>query len=174
MSTDPVECVTATKDDGKDRFTAAWNQLNLVLSFFARIDTKLSVVLGLDLGMLAMLATRAPSLEKFTAFQAVATSVCLIPIALSLYHLYQGSFPHLRGGTNSMVYFRTIAGMTEADFVSGYRGMNLFDLADDVLEQAWRNSKILSSKFDSLSRGYQWFLVGVVPWVAALASCSMK
>lgn len=174
MSVDPVGSVAAVQDDGKDRFTAAWNQLTLVLSFFARIDTKLSVVLGVDLGMLTLLATKAPSLEKFTAFQTTATSVCLLPIALSLYHLYQGSFPHLRGGTNSIVYFRTIAGMTEADFVSIYRGMKLTAIADDILEQAWRNSKILANKFDSLSRAYQWFLVAVVPWLAALASCSMK
>src|SRR5579859_4765408 len=94
-------------------------KLTLVLSFFARIDTKLSVVLGLDLGMLTLLATKAPTLEKFNAFQTASTSICLIPIALSLYHLHQGSFPHLRGGTNSMVYFRTIAGKAEGDFVSG-------------------------------------------------------
>ena len=174
MSSNPAGSITALNEQGKDRFTAAWNQLTLVLSFFARIDTKLSVVLGLDLGMLTLLATKAPSLEKFTAFQTAATSICLVPIALSLYHLYHGSFPHLKGGTNSTVYFRTIAGMTEADFVSGYRGMTLAAIADDVLEQAWRNSKILTSKFDSLSRGYRWFSIAVVPWLAALASWSMK
>lgn len=173
MSSDPVVSDPAA-DVGKDRFTAAWNQLTLVLSFFARIDTKLSVVLGLDLGMLTLLATKAPSLDKFTAFQTAATSVCLFPIALSLYHLYLGSFPHLRGGTGSMVYFRTIAGMTETEFVSGYRAMTLSAIADHVLEQAWRNSKILASKFDSLSRGYHWFLIAIAPWLAAIASCSMK
>lgn len=166
--------MSTEEDDGKDRLTTAWNQLTLVLSFFARIDTKLSVVLGLDLGMLTLLATKAPSLEKFTTFQTAASSICLFPIGLSLYHLYQGSFPHLSGGTTSMVYFRTIAGMKQSDFVSAYRRMTLADIADHVLQQAWRNSRILNNKFDSLSRAYSWFLLAVVPWLAAVASCSMK
>jgi len=45
MSSDPVVSDPAA-DVGKDRFTSARNQLTLVLSFFARIDTKLSVALG--------------------------------------------------------------------------------------------------------------------------------
>lgn len=39
-----------------DRVSAAWQQLHLVLSF-PRVDTKLSVVLGINMGLLAMLAT---------------------------------------------------------------------------------------------------------------------
>ncbi|MEU4134617.1 hypothetical protein, partial [Streptomyces wuyuanensis] len=42
------------------RVSTGWQQLSLVLGFFSRIDTKLSVVLGIDLGMLALVATRLP------------------------------------------------------------------------------------------------------------------
>lgn len=44
----------------------AWNQLNLVLSFFPRIDTKLSVVLGINLGMLAILLPMLPTPSETT------------------------------------------------------------------------------------------------------------
>ena len=54
-----------------DRVSAAWQQLNLVLGFFSRVDTKLSVGLGINLGMLAMIATRLPKLDELTALISV-------------------------------------------------------------------------------------------------------
>src|SRR5687767_6020324 len=56
--------------DPNDTVSAAWQQLNLVLGFFSRIDTKLSVVLGINLGMLALLATRLPTPTELTPLEA--------------------------------------------------------------------------------------------------------
>lgn len=39
-------------------------QLNLVLGFFSRVDAKASVVLAINTGMLAVLASNAPPLTK--------------------------------------------------------------------------------------------------------------
>lgn len=38
-----------------DRVSAAWQQLHLVLGFFPRVDRNLSVVLGINLTLLAVL-----------------------------------------------------------------------------------------------------------------------
>ena len=49
-----------------ERLKAARDQLTLVLSFFSRAETKLSVVLGIDIGMLGFLASRFPKPESIT------------------------------------------------------------------------------------------------------------
>lgn len=47
-------------------YPASKDQLNLVLSFFSRVDAKLSVVLAVDTGMLAVLAGDAPPVKSLS------------------------------------------------------------------------------------------------------------
>jgi hypothetical protein len=54
------------------------DQLNLVLSFFSRVDAKASVVLGVDTAMAGYLAVRMASLKTMPYWQA------LIPLAAFL------------------------------------------------------------------------------------------
>lgn len=88
-----------------DRVNAAWQQLQLVLGFFSRVDTKLSVGLGINLGMLAMLSTRIPRPEDLTLLVSVIGVLFLTPLTLSFWNLWWGYFPELRGGSNSLIFF---------------------------------------------------------------------
>jgi hypothetical protein len=152
-----------------ERISTAWNQLNLVLSFYSRIDTKTSVILGINLGMLAVLFTRVPPVAQTSALQWAFAVPFFFVVAMSFYHLHKGVRPHLDGGTNSLVYFRTIATMTESEFTSACKQRSSADLADDLHEQAWRNSKILNQKFDALRRAHDTALLAVIPWLGCIA-----
>lgn len=156
----------------EDRLKAARDQLNLVLTFFSRVDTKLSVVLGANVGMLGVLFTRvtAAGTATFPAYVLwglIAGFLALL--ALSSYHLYQGSFPSLEGGAGSLVYFREIAARGEHDFIKAFSRLNSSTLTEDLLSQSWRNSVILTHKFASLRRAYVWSAFSIVPWALALA-----
>lgn len=157
-----------TAADEGERLKAAWSQLGLVLGFFSRIDTKLAVVLGIDLGMLAMLATHLPKMGEITVFILAAGVLFAGALTVSFYHLWNGAFPHLEGGTNSLVYFQSIAGMTESGYRTAYSALSMSELADDLLNQVWRNSKILTSKFRSLRRAYASMLLATLPWLLLL------
>ena len=152
-----------------DRVSAAWQQLNLVLGFFPRVDTKLSVVLGINLGMLAMLATRIPR-EDLTPLIAVMGVAFFAPLTTSLWHVWWGYFPDLRGGTGSRIYFRAISKLSESEFRKACAARSLDDLEGDILEQCWRNSKILDGKFDSLRYAYLAALITLAPWMALIAA----
>lgn len=156
--------------DENDRLRSARDQLTLVLSFFPRVDTKLSVVLGLDLALLAVAASRLPALEQLTILEWVAASIFTLLVGLSLWRLYEGSFPQLEGGHDSLVYFREIAKRTEARFVDQFCSITPQDLARDVLGQVWRNSEILRRKFDHLKWAYRFMVTSVVPWAFLIAS----
>lgn len=156
--------------DERERLQAAWNQLNLVLGFFSRIDAKLSVVLGIDLGMLAMAGGRMPPLHTMTWWMLLAAALFALALMASFYHLWRGAFPDLNGGTNSVVYFKSIAGMSESAFRQAYSAALHAELADDLLNQVWRNSKILDCKFSSLRSAFVATICAVIPWVALLAA----
>jgi len=151
-----------------DRVNAAWQQLQLVLGFFSRVDTKLSVGLGINLGMLAMLATRIPKQEDLTVLVSMTGVLFLTPLTLSFWNLWWGYFPDVRGGSDSLIFFQRIDRLTESDFLRACETRTANAFERDVLSQCWRNSKILSSKFRSLKRSYLATSLAIAPWMALI------
>lgn len=148
---------------------AAKAQLDLVLSFFSRVETKLSVVLAIDLGMLSVAFAKALPVNEVHVGSAIALAAFVICQAWALLALYRGSFPELNGGHASLVYFREVAKLREADYTQRFAALPKNELARDHLEQAWRNARILTTKFNQLQRAYQWTALSIVPWMIALA-----
>jgi len=151
-----------------DRVNAAWQQLQLVLGFFSRVDTKLSVGLGINLGMLAMLSTRIPRPEDLTLLVSVSGVLFLTPLTLSFWNLWWAYFPELRGGSDSLIFFRRIETLTESDFLRACETRTLDAFERDLLGQCWRNSKILAVKFKCLKRSYLATALTIAPWMALI------
>lgn len=158
----------ASPVDDEKRLAAARDQLNLILGFFARVDTKLSVVLGVDLSMLGLLSAKAPAMQDITSNAWSAATLFLIAAGMSLTHLYQGSFPNVRGGEKSLVFFREIAKLDESKYIDAFSTLSTDDLTTDLLSQSWRNAVILKEKFHHLRWAYIFMAWGIGPWVAAL------
>lgn len=145
----------------------AAEQLDRVLAFFPRADAKGSVVLAVDTGMLAILAGNCPPVGAFDWWMLIPT----LPLALlgvSLYRLYQGAFPSLKGGEDSLIYFREIAKKREQPFIDAFIAQPEEAYVKDLLGQVWRNSQILTTKFDHLSSAFNFMALALVPWLGSL------
>ncbi len=150
----------------EERDVAA-QQLDRVLAFFPRADAKGSVVLAVDTGMLAVLASNCPALSAFDWWMLIP----LLPLALlsiSLCHLYLGAFPSLKGGEESLIYFREIAKKREQPFIDAFIAQSEAAYLKDLLGQVWRNSQILRMKFDHLTSAFNFMALALVPWLASL------
>lgn len=152
----------------EDRLKAAQSSLTLVLGFFPRIETKLSVVLSLNLAMVAFLTKSATTVEQINNVGWVSLIIYFMFLAYGLVQVYRGSFPSLDGGTNSLLYFREIASQVESRFMEHFSNLSQTDLSNDYLGQTWRNSKILTIKFECLKKAYQALLLSIFPWAASL------
>jgi hypothetical protein len=151
------------------RASSAKDQLNLILSFFPRVDTKLSVVLGVDVGMLGLLMSKAPpALNGLTGWAIPALALFGAAMILSLYRLYRGAFPDIENTGASLVFFGDIAKLKMADFLADYSKQSTDELADALLGQAWRNAVILSDKFSNLKSAYRATVLGIAPWIFCL------
>jgi hypothetical protein len=151
---------------------AALEQLKFVLGFFPRTDTMIATVLGVDLGMMAVLASHLPPVLAMTRL----TLTALIPAILcagSLVELYRAAFPRLDGGRASLVYFGEIADRTEGAFVTAFLEQKEEAYARDLLEQTWRNAQILVGKYRSLKKSFHWLAAAVFPWILVLAILSI-
>ena len=163
MPTTPNEALKEARD-----------QLTLVLSFFSRVDAKASVVLAIDTGMLAVLASNASPVHLMTPTSIIASVATILTIAGSFWFLYKVSFPVLHGGHESLVYFREIANKREARFIDDFIAQNEDARLRDLLGQVWRNSEILKLKFHSLRWAYVLMALGVIPWVISVALFSSQ
>lgn len=171
--TQPPGSTKATEDQEpspKERLDRATSQLNLVLGFFGRVDTKLSVVLSIDLGMLGLLTAKAPTWTEITTTSWYFAGAFAAFISASLIYLYRGSFPNLVGGQASLVYFREAAKRREVEYIDAFSALSTEDLSKDILCQAWRNSQILAHKFNSLKMAYICMALSIPPWVVALVA----
>ncbi len=147
----------------------ARDQLGTILSFFPRVDAKLSTVLAIDTGMLAALSASVPSLQKLSVWMAITPFATTALLAASYVYLYRGGFPNVKGGHASVVYFKEIARRTEAKFIEEYSRHTPDSLRADVLGQVWRNSEILTEKFRCLKLAFIFMAVGTIPWIISLA-----
>jgi hypothetical protein len=146
----------------------ARDQLTLVLSFFPRVDAKLSTVLAVDTGMLAAMTAGVPAIQSISAWSILAASIAAILLIASLLFLYWGAFPSLKGGHSSVIFFKDIAARNESTFLEEYANETPESLRVDVLSQVWRNSEILSEKFRCLKVAFITMACAVVPWCISL------
>lgn len=158
----------------QQRIDLAKDQLNRTLGFFPRLDAKHSVVLAVDTGMLAFLFARMPTWHILVGWSAVAPIIAVVLLSLSMWYLYRGGGPSLTGGHDSLLYFREIAKRTEAKYVDAVREISEDDYLKDLLGQIWRNSEILATKFDHLTKALNLLAIAIVPWLIALATFTLQ
>jgi hypothetical protein len=160
--------------DEKHLLENARDQLDRVLGFFPRVDAKASVVLAVNTGMLAFLVSHVSSPNSLAWWEIAIPSIAVLLLGVSLWFLYKGAFPSLKGGSLSLVYFREIAARTEANFIDEFTKRSTVEHARDLLGQAWRNSEILKEKFYYLKVAFVFLALAIPPWVVSLAIFSIK
>lgn len=150
----------------QERLEAAEKTLDRLLDWVGRSDTKFSVVLGVDTGMLGFLATSAPARPNLAAVIIAAASALLL--ALSLFFVYRGLYPRTKGPSGSLAYFGSIANVEREDLKASFLDRPVEDHLDDVLDQIHRNSEIVSLKFKALRWSYRCLLLSTIFWTVAL------
>ena len=147
----------------------AERQLDRVLSFFPRVDAKGSFLFALDTGLLALLALNLQPEDFRVWFLIVPAISVLLIVGTSLYFLYRCSFPWLKGGADSLIYFREIAKRTEAKFIDEFIAQTDNAHTRDLLGQVWRNSEILKMKYDAIKISFVLSALALIPWTIFLA-----
>ena len=153
--------------DMPEKTNAARDQLNRTLTFFPRVDSKATAVFGVNAGLLAILATRG-LLYSELRWEWVPIGLTLLFLVVSFWHLYHEAFPSLKGGQESLLYFREISTQTEAEYIEAWRQLTDENYLNDILGQTWRNSVILKQKFDHLKLAFCSLALAIVPWIVTL------
>jgi hypothetical protein len=147
---------------------AAAKQLDRILSFFPRVEAKASFLFAMDTTLLGVIAINAQKSDFLIWYHTAALALAASLLFGSLYFVYFCIFPSLKGGHSSLIYFREIAKLREAEYIAAVRAIDSDRLTEDFIGQAWRNSEILTKKFDHIKVAFVLTALSLIPWTAFL------
>lgn len=147
----------------------ASEQLDRILTFFARVDSRASMLFAANSAILGVLAARV-DVKHLEDWQiSVPAALSLIAIVYSFGSLYLCAYPNTRGGNGSNVFFGSIARKTESAFVDEFRRLSEEEWLRDLAAQIWRNSEILCLKYKFLKNAMISTTLGLIPWAVFIS-----
>jgi Family of unknown function (DUF5706) len=149
-------------------------QLDRVLLFFGRVESKTSFLLATNASLLAVMLLNLDYSDISKWYIATPLVLALILNSDSLFHVYRATHPSLEGGAGSYVYFAEISARPEQVFVEGFLAQDIEEYKKDLLRQVWRNSQILSQKFSDVKRASSSLIFSLLPWVIFLMASSVQ
>ena len=149
-------------------------QLDRLMGFFPRIDSKATFLLAIDFAMLGVLAKAFP-LFHLASPRGVFAIVAGVLLSLSLGKLCVAFLPHFDSGEHtSIVYFKDIASLGWRGYHHAVATISDDELIDDLTCQIWRNSEILKIKFAAAEAALIFMLIALPFWLMMLAAVTLR
>lgn len=152
----------------------AERQLDRIQSFFPRIDSKVSALFAIASGQIAIAAVNLSFEDLKLWWITVPATAFLLTIGWTILNLYWCTYPHLNGGSRSLVYFSEIAKLREPEYLERYTALTEERLKADIVGQIWRNSEIVSAIYRYLKHGTAAAMLSLIPWTALLVATSLS
>ncbi len=144
----------------------AERDLDRLLDWIVRYDNRAAILFTLDTAMVGTLALRLSS-SKFTAYNLLPF-VASILLGISVIGTAITIFPRLKGPSDSLIYFGSIAKMKKTEFKDSFVNMTKTRYLDDLLAQCHINAKILDRKFKVFRISLAISMVAVIFWSLSL------
>ncbi|GAD58292.1 Pycsar system effector family protein [Brevundimonas abyssalis] len=144
-------------------------QLDRVLGFFPRVETRINALFGVNTVILAVgaLNVAAPDLKLW--YVSVPGAFALAGLLISYIFLYRANFPDVKGGQGSLIYFAEIQNRTEPNYQSELEACSDDQFRKDLVGQVWRNSQILCAKYVAVKIAIIATTLSLVPFFIFLA-----
>jgi hypothetical protein len=139
-------------------------QLDRVLGFFPRVDTKMGGIFAVNSAMLTICALNIEAQDLTKWYIVIPGILVLLGLATSNVFLYRCNFPELQGGQGSLIYFTAIQNRTEINYRDEFEAASEEAYRSDLLGQIWRNSSILCQKYKSLAAAIRSTLITLIPF----------
>jgi hypothetical protein len=145
----------------------AERNLDRLLDWIIRYDNRAALLFTLDATMVGTLALRLSS-----SIGPGYSSILLVPFILTVGISILGTaftiFPRLKGPTDSLLYFGSIAKMEKKNFRDLFNKRTTTEYLDDLLAQCHINAKILDFKFKVFRISLILTMVAIIFWSLSL------
>jgi hypothetical protein len=155
------------------RLDISAKQLDRILGFFPRVESKASFLFAVNSAMIGALSVNIQRADLFSLIHMTLAVLSMAALIVSLFFIYQCTFPNLAGGHSSMIYFREIAKQRETEYVGAFKSLSNDRLLEDLTSQTWRNAEILAAKFTAMKRAFVVTALALAPWSLFLIVASI-
>ncbi len=152
----------------KEQIQLAVNNLERLLEWISRYDTKSSIILGIDTGMIAILISFTPHINAWNLFMIFSAITSVIILGTTLFFIQFGSYPRTKASNKSLIYFGTISEFSSDEFKKQFCNQKEEDYLNDLLEQCHRNAEIITLKFKNLKIAYRLLSFAIIPWIITI------
>ncbi len=142
--------------------------LERLLSWIGAVDSKVPLVVGFDMAMLAAIAALAPDKKELLGHGIAWLLLGGICFVVSLVDCALATFPRTAGPTSSLIFFAGIAGRPYPNYLDDVKRRTAEEYFNDLTMQCHRNAEIACQKFQHLKRATAWLFAGVLPWLLAI------
>ncbi|MGE6694715.1 Pycsar system effector family protein [Sphingobium limneticum] len=149
-------------------------QLDRVLGFFPRVDTKAGGLFAVNAAMLTIAAINVQAGDLGLWYIAIPGVLMLVGLAVSYTFLYRCNFPDLKGGQGSLIYFAEVQKRTESVFLKDYEAASDDVYRQDLLGQVWRNSQILCQKYTAIAWAIRSSVLTLLPFAIFLTMTAIR
>lgn len=152
----------------KEQLDFAEKNLDHLLEWIGRFDSKSSFIFGINTAMLGVLAALAPPRNLWNSLMIVFALVSVTLLSINFLFVYLGRYPQLKGPSESLLYFGSISKKGVKQYEQEFFKRSIEEHLKDMLKQCHRNAEILSLKFRYLKGAYLLLLSTVGPWAITI------
>jgi hypothetical protein len=142
--------------------------LDRLLEWVTRFDNKSAIVFAIDIGMVAVLASFAANEKSWGALQIAFLILSLGTTTASLVFVVLSAYPRTKGPVSSVIYFGSIAQISETEFRDEFTRLTDEQYLDDLLAQCHRNAVILNEKFKMFRLAFVFLFSSIPIWAVAV------
>ncbi len=147
---------------------AAEKNLERLIDWVGKFDTKASILLGIAIGMSGFLVTLAPPVSEWNITTYVVTTLSFALLLVTVMLISLATFPHTKSNNDSLLFFGTIPRHKTDEYVNAFGNQSPEVYLKDLLIQCHTNSQILNRKFSRLKWSYGTLTITLVPWVITI------
>lgn len=148
------------------------SQLDRVLGFFPRVDTKAAGLFTVNSAMLTIAALNVRPDDLKLWYVGLPMALTIAGLIASYVFLYRSNFPNTGGGEGSLIHFVQVQKRTEANYLEEYLSADEERYRRDMLGQVWRNSQILCGKYNDVAKALRFTGVALIPFCILLSATS--
>lgn len=161
------EC-SSTSIQTEERVRISEQTLARQLEWIRTVDTKVSILVGIDIAMLGVLATAMPASSDpwwYAATLAIVGGCCTVT---SLTFCALATFPRVSSPNRSLLFFGSISTHSVEEYIKCFTTRSLQDHLEDLLYQAHRNAQIACVKYGMVKWASAFLIGGAIPWLIVL------
>ena len=142
--------------------------LDLQLEWVRAADAKVPPIFAINIAMLGVVVALMKTNSNWIIYEGILTSLCLIPLVVSICFLALSIFPRLSGPKGSNIFFGGITNKSEEKFIEELKGESDINYENDVLVQAYRNAEIADDKFRFIKYAFISSFISVPFWLISI------